>query len=139
MLTDIQDFIDKKINGVTSIKKRFIDNLKIIESIVSGKTDNDNANQVVIRLLDRQDTKRLSDGKIISSVFTFDIWIIGNQNKTYSRNLGEQCYYALNSKYNIEQNNTIINITNCSGLSFQFEENENAVNKFRLELTSQTK
>jgi len=119
-------------NGITTIEKKWVDVFK--------PNKKDNKNQVVFRLANREDTKCLSTGQIETSMFTFEIFVVGDKKRKETRDLSEQLYNALGSVYNTTKNNTIIIMTKANGHSFQFLENDGVVvNKFTLMITAQNK
>jgi hypothetical protein len=132
MLNDIQEFMNEITNGITTIEKKWVDVFK--------PNKKDNKNQVVFRLANREDTKCLSTGQIETSMFTFEIFVVGDKKRKETRDLSEQLYNALGSVYNTTKNNTIIIMTKANGHSFQFLENDGVVvNKFTLMITAQNK
>jgi hypothetical protein len=129
LINEIQNFIDEKIDTVPNVNGKWTDIFKPKEK--------KNTNQVIVRSVDRIDNRNLK-GDNISSEFTFQIFVMGNNNRETSRDFSEQVYNSLNNIYNLDYNaNLRIVICQSSNYSFQFEdENNSLVGKFNLRIVA---
>lgn len=128
MLDKVQKFIDSRISSITTINKRWID-------VFLPNTKN-TKNEALVRLLDTNEFTTLCND-ILYTTYNFEVYVIGNENLTESRNLIENLYNNFNSTElnNFEYENINIGWCKARNMSFQFLENDQvSVNKFNLEL-----
>lgn len=133
MLSKVQDFIDSQISLITAVNKRWID--------VFLPSNKNNENQVLIRLVDTDEIITMC-GNILYTIYRFEIFAIGSDNFTNSREVVEEVYNAFNSKNlnNFTFDNINIGWSKARNLSFQFLESDLvSVNKFNLELMVEKK
>jgi hypothetical protein len=130
MLDSVQKWLDQEIGNITEVNKRWVDVFK--------PNKKNSENEVVIRLNTTQNSYN-SCSEIEYKTYTFEIFVVGTDKRTNTRELTEKIYDALNLRTGDFLDINLM-ITKTRNQSFQFLENDKtSVNRFEIEILAQYK
>jgi len=126
MLDKVQGWLDFEIRKVTDVEKTWVDTFK--------PNKKNSKNQIVIRLVSSKNNLDLC-GNTQYMEYNFEIFVVGVEKRTKTRDLTEQIYNQLNARDRDTYNDITIILSRSSNQSFQFLENDKtSVNRFEIKI-----